>query len=328
MFAPMWSPASGPPGAPGRDRGKAALRLHVRTPAAGTGRRLALAAAVLLALTGCSAEQLSTGFMPSDRDITNHTGTVIDLWNGSWIAALAVGVLTWGLTIWCVIAYRRRKDEVGLPAQVRYNLPLELLYTVVPLMMISVLFYFTARDQIYLESRPEPDHRINVVGKQWSWDFNYLDEDVYDAGVQAPLGSGPGVLDTVPALYLPVGERVELELQSRDVIHSFWVVEFLYKKDMIPGRTNYYSFIPEKEGTYTGKCAELCGQYHSEMLFQVRVVDRATYDAHIESLRDAGQTGQLSVDLGPYADPDAEGEPVEGNPFETGPDAENEDGND
>ena len=99
-------------------------------------------------------------------------------------------------------------------------------------------------------------------------------------------------------MYLPVGQRVRLELESRDVIHSFWVPAFLYKEDMIPGRHNVYEFTPQMEGTYQGKCAELCGEYHSEMLFQVQVVSEQEYAEQMALLEDRGQTGSLPVDLG------------------------------
>jgi cytochrome c oxidase subunit 2 len=262
------------------------------------GAYLLVAAPAVLALSGCS-DEIKTGWLPSEDGMTDQTGRIIDLWNGSWIAALAVGVLVWGLTIWCMVAYRRRRDEVGLPPQVRYHIPLEILYTVVPLMMIGVLFVFTARDQAAIASTEEtPDVRIGVVAKQWSWDFNYLDDDVYDSGVQAQLTGEPGVQETLPVLYLPVGERIEFELTARDVIHSFWIPAFLRKLDMIPGVENRFQEVPMKEGTYQGKCAELCGEYHSEMLFVVKVVSRAEYDAHMDELRDRGQTGTLDTELG------------------------------
>ncbi len=99
-------------------------------------------------------------------------------------------------------------------------------------------------------------------------------------------------------LYLPVNAKVEVKIESRDVVHSFWIVDFLYKKDMIPGKSNYWYFIPEKEGVYEGKCAELCGEYHSQMLFEVHVVSQDEYDAYIESLRAGGSNfgeGQLDA---------------------------------
>ena len=113
---------------------------------------------------------------------------------------------------------------------------------------------------------------VNVVGKQWSWDFNYVEADVHEVGTQAILTGEPGAEETIPTMYLPVDERVEFVLTSRDVIHSFWVPQFLQKLDMIPGQVNKFQVVPTEEGTFKGKCAELCGAYHSQMLFNVKVV--------------------------------------------------------
>jgi cytochrome c oxidase subunit II len=254
-----------------------------------------VAAASALLLSGCSGA-LSRGLLP--KGVTENGKRVTDLWNGSWIAALAVGVLVWGLTIWCVVAYRRRKDDPEFPEQLRYNVPIEILYTVVPLFMIGVLFYFTARDeQALLSTTQKPDLVVNVVGKQWSWDFNYTTQQVYEAGTQAELTGKPLAESQLPTLYLPVGKRVEFVLTSRDVIHSFWVPAFLQKLDVIPGRVNRFQVVPTTQGTFAGKCAELCGSYHSAMLFQVKVVSQADYDAHIAALRTAGLTGALDNSL-------------------------------
>ena len=263
---------------------------------------MAVVAAAVLLLTGCS-QQVQRGWMPGDSagpGVTDETARITSLWVGSWIAALAVGVLTWGLIIWCMAAYRRRKDDVGLPPQIRYNVPLEVLYTVVPVFMVAVLFYFTARDQTVIEEETGAEDlvHINVVGKQWSWDFNYVDEDVYSAGTQVPLDGTNAPEELIPTLYLPVDQRVEILLTSRDVIHSFWVVDFLYKKDVVPGRENMIELTPQEEGVYVGKCAELCGEFHSEMLFNVEVVSAERFDEEMDKLRDAGQTGQLESDLG------------------------------
>ncbi|NLT53710.1 MAG: cytochrome c oxidase subunit II [Actinomycetales bacterium] len=257
-----------------------------------------VAVGVATALSGCG-EQVGKGFLPSERDTTNQTGRIMELWNGSWLAALAVGVLVWGLILWSVVVYRRRRDATDMPEQVRYHLPLEITYTVVPLLMIAVLFFFTARDQAAIaDTSARPDLRIEVVGKQWSWDFNHLDEGVYETGVQAELTGEPGAEAGLPTLYLPVNERVEFLITSRDVIHSFWIPAFLYKLDAIPGIVNTFQVVPQRVGTYRGKCAELCGEYHSEMLFNVRVVPRGEYDAHLAELRAKGQVGRLGADLG------------------------------
>ncbi|MEP7161253.1 MAG: cytochrome c oxidase subunit II [Dermatophilaceae bacterium] len=256
----------------------------------------AIAALAALALTGCSTEELSRGFLP--RGASTGAQRVQDLWVGGWIAALAVGILVWGLVIWCVVAYRRKKDETGLPPQLRYNVPIELLYTVVPLMMVGVLFYFTARDEaVLLDTSAKPDVTVNVVGKQWSWDFNYVEGEVYESGVQATLTGKPGVEETLPTMYLPVNQRVEFVLTSRDVIHSFWVPAFQQKMDLIPGKVNKFQVVTDVEGTYQGKCAELCGQYHATMLFNVKVVSQQDYQAHLQTLRDKGQVGRLDNSL-------------------------------
>jgi cytochrome c oxidase subunit 2 len=231
--------------------------------------------------------------------VTQGAERVTNLWVGSWIAALTVGVLVWGLILWCVVAYRRRKDDDGsLPVQLRYNVPLEILYTVVPVLMIAVLFYYTQRDEsALLDTSTEPDVVVNVVGKQWSWDFNYVNEDTYEAGTHAQLTGKPGVEETLPTLYLPVNKRTEFQLTSRDVIHSFWVPAFLQKLDMIPGKVNRFQVMPTQTGDFQGKCAELCGAYHSQMLFNVKVVEQAQYDAHIAELKAKGNTGQLDNGL-------------------------------
>jgi len=251
--------------------------------------------ACALLLSGCD-ESTKRGFLP--HGVTDESGRIINLWNGSWIAALGVGVLVWGLILWCVVAYRRKKDDAGLPEQLRYNVPIEILYTVVPLFMITVLFYYTARDQSpLLDTSQRPDVTINVVGKQWSWDFNYVEADTYEAGIQAELTGKPGVPATLPPLYLPVNRRVEFVLTSRDVVHSFWVPQFLIKMDMIPGRVNRFQVVPTETGTFQGRCAELCGTFHAHMLFQVRVVSQADYDAHVADLRAKGNIGQLDNSL-------------------------------
>jgi cytochrome c oxidase subunit 2 len=211
---------------------------------------------------------------------------MLNLWTGSWIAAMAVGLLVWGLIIWSIIVFRRRRHDTGAPVQFRYNLPVEIMYTVIPLIMVGGLFFFTARDQIELTRvTDEQDLTVNVVGFRWSWVFNYLDENAYDIGT-------PG---QDPVLYLPVDEKVQFELTSPDVIHSFWVPTFLFKMDVVPGRTNRFEVTPNKEGTFLGKCAELCGVDHSRMLFTVKVVPRAEFDAHMQELRQKGQFGQLTT---------------------------------
>lgn len=252
---------------------------------------LPIGVVVAVILAGCTQAQ-TIGFLPEGSvGATDHTERITHLWVNSWIVLLVVGVVTWALIIWAAVVYRRRKGQTGLPVQLRYNLPIEIFYTIVPFILVLGFFAFTARDQAAIEAPIEdPDVRIEVFGKRWSWDFNYVDENRYEVGIQGQESDGQFVdVDELPVLYLPVNESVEISIESRDVIHSFWIVDFLYKKDMIPARTNYMFFTPLKEGTYAGKCAELCGEYHSQMLFTVKVVSRAEFDRQMELLRE----GQL-----------------------------------
>jgi cytochrome c oxidase subunit 2 len=241
----------------------------------------------LLVLTGCSEETTEQwkrlGLPEPGSDRSEYIG---DLWIGSWIAAGIVGVFVWGLIIWSVVHYRRRSED-QLPTQVRYNLPIEVLYTIAPVIAVCVLFFFTVEAQNnVLEKVDNPDHEVVVTAQQWSWTFNYVGEDVgdvYDRGTPAEI----------PELWLVEDESVNFTLHAPDVIHSFWVPSFYFKLDAIPGRDNTFSMTPTTAGEFAGHCAELCGFAHARMIFTVIVTDRASFEEHMQELSDAGQTGIL-----------------------------------
>jgi len=220
-------------------------------------------------------------------DPKSDTGDLIfHLWQATWIALWVIGAFTLVLILGAPWFYRRRsQDEV--PKQTRYNVPIEVLYTVTPLIVIMVFAWYTIRDSNEItEIENNQSHTVNVVGYQWNWGFNYIDEEVYEVGSPSDL----------PTLYLPVDEKVQFVLTSPDVIHSFWIPDFLMKMDVIPGRANTFEITPTEEGRFTGKCAELCGTYHSQMLFWVEVVSAEEFDQKMEELRLAGQTGELDTD--------------------------------
>jgi len=291
----------------------------VSTTPSRPARKVAIAAGAVaaLGLTGCSAAT-QRGFLPEQAPgATNHTDMVISLWNNAWIAALLVGVLVWGLLIWCIVVYRKRKGDNQLPVQLRYHVPLELMYTFVPIVMIGVLFAFTSKSMgEIMDTSAEPDVRIEVYGKRWSWDFNYTDAQVHETGEQADITDGHA--DGIPTLYLPQGELVEFTLKTRDVNHSFWIPAFLVKLDMISGRTNTLQLVPEKLGDYQGKCAELCGEYHASMLFNVKVVTPEEFEQKMAELEAAGNTGVLGDEYNALQGTSAkdtgqlEGDPSEG----------------
>ncbi|ROQ98401.1 cytochrome c oxidase subunit 2 [Streptomyces sp. 2132.2] len=287
------------------------------------------AGAVLATATGCSYNWQDFPRLGMPYPVTEEAPRILSLWQGSWAAALITGILVWGLIIWSVIFHRRSRTKVEVPPQTRYNMPIEALYTVVPLIIVSVLFYFTARDESKLLAlTPKPAHTINVIGFQWSWGFNYVEnvdgdaatpkagavpkelanipdrftkefpagaEGVYEKGVPGDRNLETG--NPGPTLWLPKGEKVRFILSSNDVIHSFWVVPFLFKQDVIPGHTNVFEVTPSEEGTFVGKCAELCGVDHSRMLFNVKVVSPEAYRAHLKELAEKGQTGFLPAGI-------------------------------
>ncbi|MGA4507057.1 cytochrome c oxidase subunit II [Propionibacteriaceae bacterium G1746] len=217
-----------------------------------------------------------------------------NLWVGAWIASLTIGVLVWGLIIYAAVRYRRRRGN-SVPKQTKYNLPMELMYTIIPLLIIAVLFFFTVKAQNEVLDKSEPvDHTINVVGQKWSWTFNYMEAENPEVG---DVVHQVGTMSQIPDLYLPVNKPVRFNLASPDVIHSFWIPAFYFKLDVIPGHANSFDVTPTKLGTYDGKCAELCGTYHAHMIFKVHVVTEQEYYAKLKELAANGQTGEKKVQV-------------------------------
>ncbi len=271
-------------------------------------RKLLLAAAAgvgALALSGCSADTLSQwSRFGLPQAASDRAPLIGNLWVGAWIAALAVGVFVWGLIIWVMIRFRKKSPDQQ-PEQKQYNLPLELLYTLVPFLIIGVLFFYTVQTQNGVLAKASPQvqselHTVNVIGQKWSWTFNYMEADNPQVGA---VVHRIGTITDIPELYLPVDKPVRFNLTSADVIHSFYIPAFYYKLDVIPGRTNSFDVTPDRIGTYSGKCAELCGTYHAAMLFTVHVVSEEDYLAYLNKLKADGQTGEITAPAYPNTVP-------------------------
>lgn len=264
------------------------MGLQLPGSTAGTSRRRRLTLAALLGssvllLSGCGANNEFTRLAMPDP-ASEQGAYTLRLWQGAWIAALITGVIVWGLIFYACAKFRRRSDD-EIPVQTRYNLPLEIFYTIAPVIMVIAFFAQTVKTQnSVLEESPTPDHVIDVVGQQWSWTFNYTGEDAVDDRNVFVAGTAADI----PELVLPVGESTRFNLYSPDVIHDFGVPAFLMKMDVIPGRVNNYEITPTATGTYRGACYELCGVYHSRMLFTVRVVTPAEYDQYLQGLLETG----------------------------------------
>ena len=224
---------------------------------------------------------------------TAEAPNVGNLWLGAWIASFVIGGLVWGLIGWAVIRYRRKDGDVPAPRQTTYHLPLELLYTLVPFLIIGVLFFYTVKAQdAMIEQTEEPEVTINVIGQKWSWTFNYMEADNPAIGTDAHT---VGTVEALPDLYLPVNKTVRFNLESADVIHSFWVPSFYFKRDVIPGHPNSFDVTPNRIGTYDGKCAELCGEKHAAMLFKLHIVSEEVYAEKVKEIAANGGEGELEL---------------------------------
>ncbi len=264
-----------------------------------------------LLLSGCSfhdAEKHLRFGWPTG--VTQQATKMRVLWSWAGVAALALGVIVWGLIFWACIRYRKKDDR--LPRQTKYNLVVEVICVIVPFVVILVLFWRTVvvEDDVNKLSK-NPDVLIQVDAFKWNWQFEYHDyhgqETAYTGQNDETTGesNSPLYLSTVgsdseiPILVIPDNESVQIIEHSDDVIHSFWVPEFLFKRDVIPYGTpaqqkasglsdNRFQFTPTTDGSYVGRCAELCGTYHSQMNFEVRVVQPSVFTNYLAALKKIG----------------------------------------
>lgn len=295
-----------------------------------------LASLLGLAATGCAPEVLHFGW---PEGVTPEAEQMRQLWLWAVLACLIVGAIVWGLMAWSVIFHRRRSQ--GIPRQTQYNLPLEVIYTVIPFVIISVLFYFTVTTQNFVANQiPDPDTRVRVVAFQWNWEFIYLqdgnkldqqeeelelhdnDFDPVYAAMTTAAGtpvSTVGTSNEIPLLVVPAGQVVEFRLFSRDVIHSFFVPDFLFKRDVFPmprenSTDNVFQVTIQHPGAFVGRCAELCGTYHAYMNFEVRALPDDVFDRYLALRQQINpETGQpytasealRKLDCGRLCSPDA-----------------------
>ncbi|HEY8544913.1 MAG TPA: cytochrome c oxidase subunit II [Acidimicrobiales bacterium] len=273
-------------------------------------RRLPATGAVIAAgllLAGCDLP----GFGTPDP-AAEEGESIRRLWQGFFVAGLLVGALVWGLLIYVLVKFRRRRRTDGdgegegdepLPDQNAYNIPLEVFYTAVPVLVVGGLFGFSVATQERVNRlNDDPDVTVDVVGFQWSWQFHYPDEDL----------TITGSADDPPELVLPVDQVVHLRLDADDVAHSFWVPDFLSKRDLIPGFTNEIQVTPTETGSYVGRCAEYCGIDHWRMLYTVRVVSEEEYeqwlaDARAEAADEDNPDADTGDDPGPEGRDDTDG---------------------
>jgi cytochrome c oxidase subunit 2 len=209
--------------------------------------------------------------------ITEQGRTIHGLYNlFMWIAAVVFAVVS-GLVLWSVVRYRRRDDE--LPEQTHGHNTLELLWTLIPTLLVGVLIVATVQAQDKVLRRSPEELPIKVTGFQWSWQFDYPD------GVRIV-----GQPKQRPTMVVPVGRTVRVELSSADVVHSFYIPKTLFKRQAIPGFPSHFDLTFDQVGTYPGQCAQFCGVAHADMLFDVKVVPQSEYESWLRANR-AAQSG-------------------------------------
>ena len=236
--------------------------------------RALLLAPLTLLLTGC-AKVSGLGY---EEGVTSVNDISLSLWQGAWIAGGVVGVFTLILIFWPAVFHRAKASKGEFPKQTQYNVPVEVAYTIIPFIIVAVLFYYTAVKQTEIvEKTSNYKHEILVDGFQWSWQFSYP-----EAGPKAVVTGTPA---QPPTLYVPLGEKVRYTITSNDVVHGFWIPAFMIQMQNLPGVTNYLEFTANKLGTYPGRCNILCGRNHSQMLFSVKVVTPAEYKTYLETLK-------------------------------------------
>ena len=306
-------------------------------------------------LSGCSWKDVIGLGWP--KGITPEAHANYNLWIYSVVAAFVVGAIVYFLMFWTWSFHRKKAGDTELPRQFGYNMPLELVLTVLPFLIISALFYFTVVVQEkMLHKDPNPEVVVDVTAFQWNWEFGYQKVDYEDGSLKydgadparkAALVSKPegvdahgeeivgpvrglnsedrsylnfdkvetlGTSSEIPVLVVPAGKRIEFQVAAADVVHSFWIPEFLFKRDVMPHpeanpSENVFQIseiqLPDGKtsGAFVGRCAEMCGTYHSMMNFEVRVVPPADFKTYLDQ-RIAGKSNAealKAINQSPFA---------------------------
>jgi cytochrome c oxidase subunit 2 len=256
----------------------------------GRARRLTSAARVL-ALVALGALLLSGCGWGAYSPVTQQGKDVHWLYNVLFAVAAVIFLLVEGAIVFAALRYRRRDDL--LPPQFHGNNLLEIAWTLIPFLIVATLFALTWGVLDRVDARAQnPQVTLNVIGFQWQWSFTYQGEKVQiEKGQPAQDLTIKGTIAKPPEIYLPVGQPITINEQSKDVIHSFFIPQFLFKKDAFPDHVNTFSLTITKPGVYHGQCAQFCGLGHGEMHFYLHAVAPAEYRAWIEKAKKQAASG-------------------------------------
>lgn len=185
------------------------------------------------------------------------------------ILAGFVFIIVEGGIIFAILRFRRRKGDDVEPKQVHGNIPLEIIWTAIPVLLVVAIFILTISTMNGIAAPPPSanDVKVNVIGHQWWWEFDYPDLKI----------------TTANELYIPAGRPIQMTLTSVDVVHSFWIPELAGKTDVVPGQTNHMWIEADNPGTYDGQCAEFCGIEHALMRMKIVAVSAADFDTWVKA---------------------------------------------
>ena len=223
-----------------------------------------------------------SGFLATNwgakRGVDTYSPLLHNLWSLNYYIALPVAAIVLGGILWCVVRYRARPGDTRRPRQFQYHIPIEATYTIIPLILVAVIFgYMYGIESKMTHVSKHPGLVIRVLGFQWGWRFTYPN------GHQelGSVATQPSINDqsALPILYLPTHETVQLDLTTADVIHTFYVPELLYQRDLIQGVKNTVDINVTTTGEWLGECNTLCGTYHTFMRFEVKAMPKAAFDA-------------------------------------------------
>ena len=232
-----------------------------------------------VALAALALAPLVAGCLPAP--VTSEGRAIGDLYGIFVVIAAGVFLLVYGLATFAILRYRiLRRGDIE-PRQIEGNDRIEAIWTAIPLVIVGGLFVGTLGVLLRTEARaPSPAAEIHVRGFRWGWSFSYPNEGIQVSGIGIPG----------PEMVVPIGQPVRFVVTADDVIHSFFVPQFLFKRDVVPGRQNVFDITVDEPGTYHGQCAEFCGVGHSAMPFTVRAVPPDEYRRWLAAQRADGSS--------------------------------------
>lgn len=238
---------------------------------------VAVAAAVALGFDlAVEAGKFVTGLYPPIA-VTEQGAQIRELYHIVFVIAVAIFLVVEGLIIWSVIRYRRKPGDDILPVQTHGNNVAEAAWTIIPTLIVIFLFIVSWQTLNAVDTAAaNPETRIRAVAGQFQWQFDYLSDDGRTILYTQNLAAGDD-----GGMVVPAGRTVQLTLTSLDVIHAFYVPQFLFKRDVVPGRVNQFDFkvnASDAGQTFRGQCAELCGSGHRIMLFAVKALSPSDFD--------------------------------------------------